>query len=224
MPSPRESSLLSDKTPDLPPQDTLASTRAEREEQEFKTRWAQNKYSIGVDIALGLLFFGVAKLTDLTTAALVGAAAGLAVVLVQRFVKVDLLGGLAVFGIVMLLVSAGFSLAFQDDTIVKMKSTVLGSAVAAIMLTDALANRGRYFGLRLGRYIMEPTSPQRLALGMGLLGLFMAGLNWAVASWASTDVWLFYSTFVDIGISMVLFFAVLSFAREPAVGDLPTTS
>jgi intracellular septation protein A len=93
---------------------------------------------------------------------------------------------------------------------------VLGGAVAALMLSDALLNRGGYFGVRLGRYVMEPTHPQRLALGVGLLGLFMALLNLAVAWWASSDHWLFYSTFVDIVITMLLFMAVLRFAQQPA--------
>jgi intracellular septation protein A len=198
------------------PDNPLDAARAAQEQQVFQERWSRNKYSIYVDIGLGLLFFAVAKLTDLTTAALVGAAAGLAVVVVQRFVKVDLLGGLAIFGIVMLLISAGFSWFFQDDWAVKMKGTILGCLTASLMLSDALANRGRYCGVRLGRYIMEPTHPQRLALGVGLLGLCMAGLNWGVATVASTDVWLFYSTFADIGITIVLFFAVLRFARLPA--------
>jgi intracellular septation protein A len=204
-------------------QDPLARSIADREALEFKQRWARNKYSIGVDVGLGLLFFVVAKMTNLTTAALVGAAAGLAVYVVQRFVKVDLLGGLALFGVFMLLVSAGFSLAFQDEGIVKMKSTILGCFVAALMLGDALANQGRYFGGRMGRYIMEPTHPQRLALGLGLLGLLMAVLNWGVATWASTDVWLFYTTFADIVISVLLFFAVLRFARDPLNADQPAS-
>jgi intracellular septation protein A len=195
------------------PQGPQAEAELQRISDEQRVRWARNKYSIGVDVALGLLFFVVAKLTDLTTAALVGAAAGLAVVVVQRFVKVDLLGGLAVFGIVMLLISAGFSWLFQDDWAVKMKSTILGVLVATLMLSDALLNRGRYFGERLGRYLMEPTHPQRLALGIGVVGMIMAALNWGVARWASTDVWLFYTTFADIGISIALFFQVLRYAR-----------
>lgn len=201
-----------------------ALTPVELEQQEFAERWARSKYSILVDIGLGLVFFVVAKFTDLTTAALVGAAAGLAVVVIQRFVKVDLLGGLAFFGIVMLLISAGFSLAFQDDWAVKMKSTILGCLVASLMLGDSLANKGRYFGVRLGRYIMEPTHPQRLALGVGLLGLTMALLNWAVAQLASTDTWLFYTTFADLGITIVLFFAVLRFSRASASASPPVSS
>jgi intracellular septation protein A len=197
-------------------QDPLTVAHRLQQEQQFQARWSRNKHAIWVDIGLGLLFFVVAKLTNLTTAALVAAAAGLAVVVVQRFVKVDLLGGLAMFGIVMLLISAAFSWFFQDDFAVKMKSTLLGGLAAVLMLSDAWLNRGRYFGERMGRYIMEPTHPQRLALGAGLLGLTMALLNVGVATWASTDQWLFYTTFVDIVITVLLFFAVLRFAREPA--------
>ncbi|MBM4198892.1 MAG: hypothetical protein FJ198_04285, partial [Gammaproteobacteria bacterium] len=98
-------------------------------------QFARNKYSIGVDLAIGALFFILVKLTDdLTLSALVTAGAGLAAVVAQRFVKVDLLGGLAIFGIVMLLISAGFSWFFQDDWAVKMKSTILGVLVATITL------------------------------------------------------------------------------------------
>jgi hypothetical protein len=41
----------------------------------------------------------------------------------------------------------------------------------------------------------------------------MAGLNYAVARFASTDVWLFYTTFVDFFLVMLLILVVFSFAR-----------
>lgn len=176
-------------------------------------QWQRNKPSIYADLALGLLFIVVAKFSDLTTAALVGAAAGLLLVLVQRFVKVDLLGGLAMFGVLMLLISAGFSLALQDDEIVKLKGTILGLLTALLFLGDGLLNRGRYFGRRLARYVLEAVDERRLAIGLGLLGALMALLNWAVARWFSTDVWLAYSSFGDMLLSMLLFLLVLRFAR-----------
>lgn len=174
---------------------------------------ARNKVPLIVDIALGVLFFVVAKLTDLTTAALVGAAAGLALVLIQRFVKVDLLGGLALFGVVMLLISAGLALAFQDDTAVKMRSTIVGAISAVLFLGDGLLG-GNRLGKGLTRYLpYNDVDPGRLALGMGVLGLVMAGLNYIVATFASTDVWLFYTTFVDFFLVMLLILVVFSFAR-----------
>lgn len=176
-------------------------------------QWQRNKPSIYTDLALGLLFIGVAKLTNLTTAAMVGAAAGLALLLVQRYVKVDLLGGLALFGVAMLLVSAAFSWWFQDEDIVKLKGTILGLFTASLFLGDGLLNRGRFFGQRLARYVMQPVHVQRLAIGLGLLGLVLAGINFAVAKLAPTDVWLAYNAFGDIVVAMLLFTFVLRFAR-----------
>jgi intracellular septation protein A len=176
-------------------------------------QWQRNKPSIYADLALGLLFVVVAKFSDLTTAALVGAGAGLGLVVVQRFVKIDLLGGLALFGVFMLLVSAAFSLVFQDDNLVKLKGTILGLFTALLFLGDGLLNRGRYFGRRLARYVMQPVHEQRLAIGLGVLGAVMAGLNWGVAKAFSTDVWLAYSSVGDILLSMLLFLLVLRYAR-----------
>jgi intracellular septation protein A len=173
----------------------------------------RNKVPLIVDVALGLIFFIVAKLTDLSTAALVGAGAGLALVVAQRFVKADLLGGLALFGIVMLLISAGLALAFQDDMMVKMRSTIVGLISAAFFLGDGLIG-GNRLGRGLSRYLpYTDIDPGRLALGIGLLGLVMAGLNYVVARLTSTDFWLFYTTFVDFLLVMVMILIVFAYAR-----------
>jgi intracellular septation protein A len=166
-----------------------------------------------VDIALGILFYAVAKLTDLPTAALVGAGAGIALVVLQRFVKADLLGGLALFGIVMLLISAGLAVAFQDDMAVKMRSTIVGLISATLFLGDGLLG-GNRLGKALSRYMVyNDIDPARLAVGMGILGLVMAGLNYLVARMTSTDVWLFYTTFVDFFLLMLLVLGVFAYAR-----------
>jgi len=175
--------------------------------------WSKNRWAIGVDVALGLLFFVVAKLTDLPTAAILGAVVGLALVVVQRFVKVDLLGGLVMFGILMLLISAGLALLFQDDMAVKMRGTIVGLISATLFLGDGLLG-GNRLGRGLARYLpYSDLDPSRLALGMGLLGLVMAALNYLVAKAVSTDVWLFYTTFVDFVLIMGMMLIVFQFAR-----------
>lgn len=196
--------------------DAAAEQARQLQQQREAVEWARNKPSLIVDVSLGLLFFIVGKATgDLSTAALVGAGAGLAVVVLQRFVKADLLGGLALFGVFTLLLSAAFSLWFQDERMVQLKGTVLGTLVAALILSDALFNRGRYFGARMARYLVGiPVDTRRLALGIALMGLAMAGLNLLATQWLSKDAWLFYTTFVDMPLSMVLVFAVLRFARS----------
>jgi intracellular septation protein A len=190
--------------------------KQKRDEQAAKERFQRNLPSIIVDIAIGLLFFVVAKLTNLTTAALVSAAAGIVIWIVQRFVKIDLMGGLAAFGIIMSLIAAGFAWAFQDDDMVKMRSTILGLLTASLFLTDGVFN-GRYLGKRLARYMPHPnTDAGRLSLGIGSLGVVMAVLNYVMAKLFSTDVWLVYSTFLDTIITIGLVFFVIRWATPKA--------
>ncbi len=177
--------------------------------------YRRNRAPIIVDVLLGLLFYVVAKLTDLPTAAIVGAAVGFGLLVVQRFVKMDLIGGLALFGVVMLLLSAALAILFQDDWAVKMRSTILGSLSAALFLGDGLFFRGRLLAGRLARYLpYTDIDPGRLGIGLGLLGLLMAGLNYGVATAFSTDVWLFYSTFGDFFLVMLLTLLVFKYARS----------
>jgi intracellular septation protein A len=178
----------------------------------MKAQWP----SIAADIAIGLLFFVVAKFADLRTAALVAAGAGLALVVVQRFVKVDLLGGMAMFGIVMTLLGAGFAILFEDDRMIQLRSTVLGGIAALLFLADG-ALGGRYLGKRMILYMpAQNLDPQRFAIGLGLSGLFMAGLNWLVVAVGTKDQWLFYTTFADTPVAVAGLFWALRFARPRA--------
>ncbi|NJC04779.1 intracellular septation protein A [Sphingomonas kaistensis] len=175
----------------------------------------RNKIPIAVDIATGLLFFLVAKLTDLKTAALVGAAVGLGIVVLQRFVKVDLVGGMMLFGVFMLLVSAGFAILFEDEEIIKHRSTIVGLVGATCFLFDGLVLKGRKLGAGIDRYMAyNDIDQRRLSIGMGLTGLVMAGGNSFVAWAFSTDAWLIYTTFLDIPVSMALVLWTVSWARK----------
>ena len=175
--------------------------------------WKRNKVPLAVDIALGLLFFAVAKLTDLTTAAIVGAGAGIVLLIAQRMTKVDLLGGLAMFGIVMMLVSAGLAFMFQSDEAVKYRTTALGLLTAALFFGDGVTG-GQRLANRLKRYLpYADIDVARLGIGMGLMGAVMAGANLLVALYTSTDFWLFYSTFADFVLTVALVLVVFRFAR-----------
>jgi intracellular septation protein A len=199
-----------EKDATLSPED---EARMQAEEARAREQFRRNKPSLFFDIAMALLFYVVAKYTNLTTAALVSAGAGIIGAIVQRITKIDLLGGLAAFGIVMSLITAGFAWAFQDDDMVKMRSTILGLLTAGLFLADGLFG-GRFLGKRLVRYMPHPeTSAARLAVGLGLLGVFMAVMNYAVAKIFSTDAWLFYTTFLDTALVMVLGFVVIKYAQ-----------
>ena len=180
-----------------------------------QSKWQRNKYSIYADLALGALFYLVGKFTeDLALAAIVGASAGLALVGLQRFVKVDLLGGFAVFGTIMLVISAIFSLALQDDYWVQMKGTVLGLFTASIFMIDGVFRQGAYFGARIERYMPLPLHHNRIAIGMSALGMAMAFANYYVAENFSEDFWLTWTTFLDMPLSIGLFYAIIFWARK----------
>jgi len=205
---------------------TVASEEApgglsvEQMTQLSQRKWQRNKYSIYADMALGALFFIVGKVTeDLALAALIGAGAGLLLVAAQRFVKVDLLGGFAVFGTIMLLISAAFSLALQDDYWVQMKGTVLGLLTASLFMIDGLLRRGAYFGARIERYMPLPLHHDRIAIGMSLVGVVMALANYYVANHFTEDFWLTWTTFLDLPLSMALFYAVIFWARKRSADE-----
>ena len=193
---------------EIPADDADARARAQGQ---------RNNWTIAVDLGLARLFFVGGKMTEsLVTPALVCAGAGLALIVIPRFVKVDLLGGLALFGVVTLCVSAAFAWFFQDDWAIKMRSTIVGAAVAAVMFGDAIFNRGNYFGGRLARFMPNPIDHRRMAAGLATLGVVMAVVNWGVAQFFSKDTWLFYTSFGDVALSMLLAMAVIRFAERPA--------
>jgi intracellular septation protein A len=209
----------------VPPEEAqagLSDLSIEQMTQSSQRKWQRNKYSIYADMALGALFFIVGKVTeDLALAAIIGAGAGLLLVVVQRFVKVDLLGGFAVFGTIMLLISAAFSLALQDDYWVQMKGTVLGLLTASLFMIDGLLRRGAYFGARIERYMPLPLHHDRIAIGMSLVGVVMALANYYVANHFTEDFWLTWTTFLDLPLSMALFYVVIFWARKQIADDSP---
>lgn len=171
--------------------------------------------SIYVDVALGIGFFLIARAYDLQTAAVVGAIAAVVLLGVQRFVKVDLLGGFALFGVGMSLISAGLAVAFDSDLAVKLRGSVVGAIAASAFLAD-WAFGGRYLGARLAGYMesLLRLSPPRASLAMGCAGLCVIAIDTAVAFALPTDWWLIYNAFLDWAVAMPIVFTALYFARE----------
>ena len=176
--------------------------------------WKRNWPSLATDLTLGLMFFFVAREFGLVTAAVGGAAAGLVLWVVQRITKVDLLGGLAVFGIAMSLVSAGFALVVQDERIIQYRGTILGIVGAIPFLADGVLARGQRLAARLARYLAFRVDAGRLGVAMGMIGLVSAGMNAAAAVLLSRDAWLVFTTFLDTPLIMLLFFASLAWVGK----------
>ena len=180
----------------------------------------RNAPAIATDIALGLLFFIMGKTTDLRTAALATAGVGLALVPIQWLInryaprKIDLLGGLALFGVVMMLLSAGFSWYFESEFAVQLKATMMGCIAATAFAVDALFG-GRYMARRLTTYLAyTDLKPRRLSIGMAACGYTMAAVNLAVALNFSKDTWLYYTTWGDFVIVIVLTQWAINWARK----------
>lgn len=176
--------------------------------------WKRNWPSLATDLTLGLVFFFVAREFGLVTAALGGAAAAVVLWIVQRITKVDLLGGLAVFGIAMSLVSAAFALIVQDERIIQYRGTILGIVGAVPFLADGILAKGQRLAARLARYLQFPVDAGRLGIAMGMIGLASAGMNAVAALVLSQDDWLVFTTFLDVPIIMTLFFGSLLWVRK----------
>lgn len=181
---------------------------------EQASRFKRNLPSLLTDIGLGVVFFFVGSHYGLVTAAVVGAIAGVILWIVQKITRIDLLGGLAVFGIVISIISAAFAVVFQDPKIVQMRTTIIGLFVAALFLGDGVLFKGKFLGARLERYLPPNTDAARLAIGIGALGAFMAGSNAAVTELFSEEQWLFYTTFLDTPLAIALGFGVMAWARK----------
>lgn len=180
----------------------------------------RNAPAIITDIALGLLFFIIGKTSDLRTAALVTAAVGLLLVPIQWLInryaprKIDLLGGLALFGVVMMLLSAGFSWYYESEFAVQLKATIMGSIAATAFAVDALFG-GRYMARRLATYLAyRDLKMRRLSIGMALCGYTMAGINLFVALNFSKDTWLYYTTWGDFLVVILLTQWAVNWARS----------
>lgn len=173
----------------------------------------ENRLPFAVDIVTGLLFYAVAKLSNLQTAAMVGVVVGFGLIAFQQITKKDVTGGLALFGIVMLCISAGLAFWLADEEWIKLRGTMTGIIAATFFLIDG-ARGGPYIGKGLARYMpYSDIDTGRFAIGMGCVGFFMAALNYGAAKLLSTDAWLFYTTFIDFFIVGGLVFVVLRFAR-----------
>ena len=156
-----------------------------------------NRLPFAIDIITGLLFYFVAKFTDLQTAAIVGVVVGFGLVLFQRITKIDVTGGLALFGILMLCISAGLAVWLNDDEWIKLRGTITGLIAASFFIIDG-ARGGPYIGKGLARYMpYSDIHAGRFAIVMGVIGLIMAALNYGAAKLLTTDNWLFYKTFID---------------------------
>jgi intracellular septation protein A len=109
----------------------------------------------------------------------------------------------------MLLISGIFSLVYQSEDLVQLKGTFTGLIAASVLLVDGIFRKGCYFGSRFERYLSSPIEHQSFAVGLAVIGIFMAGVNYNVAIHLTKDAWLTYTTFLDTPLNLIMFFILV---------------
>ena len=186
------------------------------EQKAMLERQKELRPSIIIDICFGVLFFFVAREFGLVTAALTGAAATLALFVVQPFTKHNLLGGFAVFGVVMSLISAGIAWGFQDDLAIKLRGTIMSVIAASFALYDAFILKGGYLGKRMALYMegMGRINPRRASFALAGATLILMSIDTPLAFILTTDQWIWYNAFFDNIIAIPIILGAMLMARE----------
>lgn len=172
-----------------------------------------------VDIIMGIIMFFVARNFGLMTAALTGSAITISLYVLQKFIKLDLLGGFATFGVIMALISASLAYAFQDDLFIKLRGTLMGGIGMAAFLLDGLILKGDYLGKRMTRYMagLFKLRPQKCSFAVAGSSFIIMLIDLPLAFLLTTDQWIWYNSFLDGLIAMPIFFACIYLAREKKV-------
>lgn len=186
------------------------------EKREMLKRQKDLQPSIIIDIGFGVLFFFVAREFGLVTAALTGAGATLVLFAIQPFVKLNLLGGFAVFGVVMSLISASIAWGFQDDLAIKLRGTIMSSIAASFALYDGFILKGGYLGKRMAMYMegLGQINPQRASFALAGATLLLMMIDTPLAFILTTDQWIWYNAFFDNLIAIPIVIGAMLMARE----------
>ena len=107
----------------------------------------------------------------------------------------------------------------RDDDGVLMKVSVLGLLRACLFRVDGLLRRGVHWHGRISLCGPLPLHHDRIAIGMSLVGVVMAVANYYVANHFTEDFWLTWTTFLDLPLSMALFYAVIFWARKRSADE-----
>jgi len=179
-----------------------------------------------VDIGMGVFFFFFAREFGLLAAALTGAAITVVLYIIERFVKVSLLGGFATFGVIMALISAGLAYTFQDDLFIKLRGSIMAVIGMSAFLFDGIVLKGDYLGKRMAKYMagLFELNPRKGSFAVAASTLIIMGIDTPLAFLLTTEQWIWYNSFLDSLISMPIVIGMLYLAREKKANTAPVTA
>lgn len=180
------------------------------------------KKAPGVQIAADygplLIFFGVYFATDILTATAALVAASL-VALVVSWLAVRRVPWLPLLAAVVLTIFGGLTLLFEDDLFIKIKPTIVQLLFAAALL-GGLAIRKIWLKMVIGRAIRMPDEAWRtLTIRFAVFFTVMALANEVVWRSFSTDFWVTFDTFGQMGITFVFIASQFPFISRHYIED-----
>lgn len=173
---------------------------------------------IAADYGPLLIFFGVYFATDILTATAVLVAASL-VALAVSWLAVRRVPWLPLLAAVVLTIFGGLTLVFEDDLFIKIKPTIVQLLFAAALL-GGLAIRKIWLKMVIGRALRMPDEAWRtLTIRFAVFFTVMALANEVVWRSFSTDFWVTFDTFGQMGITFVFIASQFPFISRHHIED-----
>lgn len=174
------------------------------------------------DLLPVLLFFAAYKLFDIWVATGVAIAAA---VLQISFLKLSRkpIEPMVWIGFVIVVIAGGATLLLQDETFLKLKPTVVMGAMALAIAVTQFGLGKNPVALVFNNTIQAPDAVWRkLSLVWIAFFSFMGLLNLYFVYYQSTEVWVWYSTFGDMGLMFIFMITQVYWLYPYLPDDEPT--
>lgn len=170
------------------------------------------------DLLPVLLFFAAYKLFDIWVATGVAIAAALFQVTYLRLTR-QAIQPMVWLGLIIVVIAGGATLLFRDEYFLKLKPTGVMLAMALAIAITQFAMGKNPVALVFNNTIKAPDAVWRkLSLVWIAFFIFMALLNLYFVYFQSTEAWVWYSTFGDMGL-MFIFMITQVFWLYPYLPD-----
>lgn len=183
-------------------------------EQEKKSPILQ----IAADYGPLLIFFGVYFATDILTATAALVVASLAALAVSWLVA-RRVPWLPLLASIVLTIFGGLTLVFEDDFFIKIKPTIVQLLFAAVLLGGLAINKV-WLKLVIGKAVNMPDAAWRtLTIRFAVFFIVMALANEIVWRNFSTDTWVTFDTFGQMGITFAFVASQFPFISRNYIED-----